>query len=276
MVPERRGVPHLGTGRRNGTGMPSSCESGWRQGHADRHRPGDDRSGGARTTGPGNGRGRHRGRAPPSESQPASATVSGRSDALHPRVGADRRRRSSGTAGVFSGGGRRTVRIVVTAGAPGPGQACAAGRSARDRGRTRNSTQEGGGNQRETDGAPPEKPKKPTVVSRRFWKMNTSIITSASIPGMSPSHRCRDRRPGSAALGGEARASPAELGWEEARCAEVPGWVPTGTADLPPPAEGLRAELASIPTLRASEVNEPFPGRRSELSSCAVPAPRAA
>jgi hypothetical protein len=89
------------------------------------------------STGPRNGRGRHRRRAPPSESQPASATVCGRSEAFHARADADRRRLSGGSGGVFSAGGRRTMRMVVTAAAPGRGRACAAGRSARNRGRTR-------------------------------------------------------------------------------------------------------------------------------------------
>jgi len=43
----------------------------------------------------------------------------------------------------------------------------------------------------------------------------------------------------------------------------VSGWVPSGTADLPPPAKGLSAELASASTLRASQVNEPFPAGQS-------------
>jgi hypothetical protein len=42
--------------------------------------------------------------------------------ARHARAGADRRRLSDGTAGIFSGGGRRTMRIVVTARAPGSGE----------------------------------------------------------------------------------------------------------------------------------------------------------
>jgi hypothetical protein len=41
------------------------------------------------------------------------------------------------------------------------------------------------------------------------------------------------------------------------------GWVPSGTADLPPPAEGLDAELASSTTLRASSPIQACPGRRS-------------
>jgi hypothetical protein len=57
--------------------------------------------------------------------------------------------------------------------------------------------------------------------------------------------------------------SLAEQGWEERRCAEVPGWVPSGTADLPPPAEGLGAELAPSSTLRASGVTgHAHPGLR--------------
>jgi hypothetical protein len=39
---------------------------------------------------------------------------------------------------------------------------------------------------------------------------------------------------------------------ERRRCATVPGWVPSGTADPPPPAKGLHAEVASARTLRAS------------------------
>ncbi len=92
-----------------------------------------------RSTGPRYGRGRHRGRAPPSESQAASARVCGRSQAVRPRADADRRRLSGGSDGGFSVGGRRTMRMVVTAAAPGRGRACAAGRSARNRGRTRRS-----------------------------------------------------------------------------------------------------------------------------------------
>jgi hypothetical protein len=45
------------------------------------------------STGPGNGRGRHLDQAPPSESQPACATVRRRSEVGHPRAGADGRRR---------------------------------------------------------------------------------------------------------------------------------------------------------------------------------------
>jgi surface polysaccharide O-acyltransferase-like enzyme len=45
----------------------------------------------------------------------------------------------------------------------------------------------------------------------------------------------------------------------------VPGWVPSGTADLPPPAEGLGAELASSPTLRATE----RPRRRGRIGQAA-------
>jgi hypothetical protein len=51
-------------------------------------------------------------------------------------------------------------------------------------------------------------------------------------------------------------AEPARRGmdrtWERRRCAPVPGWVPSGTADPPPPAKGLHAEVASARTLRAS------------------------
>ncbi len=37
---------------------------------------------------------------------------------------------------------------------------------------------------------------------------------------------------------------------ERRRCAPVPGWVPGGTADPPPPAEGLDVEVTSARTLR--------------------------
>ena len=53
-----------------------------------------------------------------------------------------------------------------------------------------------------------------------------------------------------------ARAEPARRGMGRARqrrrWARVRGWVPSGTADPPPPAKGLDAEVASTPTLRAS------------------------
>ena len=136
VVPERRGAPDLGIGE---------TERHWDAVQRGRGGVKDTQTDiapvgsapGRGSMGPGNGRGRHRGRVPPSECRPASATVSGRSEACHPRAGADSRRLSGGTAGVFSGGGRRTMRIVVTARAPGSGRVYAVGGSARSRIRTR-------------------------------------------------------------------------------------------------------------------------------------------